>query len=555
MNTFLTEILARRGIAPEAQHAFINPDFLRDTHSPFLMLGMEAAVQRVIQARERGEKVTVFGDYDADGIPATAVLVRAFKRIGIPVVPRIPTRAAGYGLQMDVVEEIIQSGTQLLITVDNGTVAKAEIALLKEKGVDTIVCDHHEPQLGHQAEALAVLNPKQPTCPYPFKELCGCAIAWKLAWAVYERLGEDSAQLKWELDLVGLATVADMVPLVGENRVLAIFGLKVLQKTRNSGLRALAESASIDLARVTAGDIGYRLAPRLNAPSRMHKEIVEGENVSLRLLLTENSLEAQTLAGYVQEQNMHRQALLEAQLKEARAQAERFAQDLILVVYDPHWSSGVIGLVAGRLTEQYARPVIVLAKEGEVIKGSVRSIEGADVGSLLQSVASCLERFGGHAKAGGLTLKGDASIIPLLRQMSNEWGEKLGLTLEKMRKTHQPEADGDIPLEAVTLELAEELDTLAPFGIDFPEPILASTCQITGARAVGSTGAHLSCLLRDGLTQKKAVGFGLGETAVSTEELYKVLYTIQKEEWQGRVSVACHIRRLEKVGTAAMVGI
>src|SRR5690606_10160068 len=229
-------LLEKRGIPAAEQAVFLDPDFDRDRHDGMAMKGMSAALARIKSAISSREKIADFGDYDADGVPATAVMARGFRRIGVEVVPLIPTRSAGYGLTPAAVEKIVATGATLLITVDNGTVAGEEIASLKKAGIDTIVCDHHEPQEGHVAQdAVAILNPKQSDCAYPFKELCGCGIAWKLLWELYGFLDKDQAQLKWDLDLVAVSTIADMVPLVGENRVLALYGLKVLRKTRNAG--------------------------------------------------------------------------------------------------------------------------------------------------------------------------------------------------------------------------------------------------------------------------------------------------------------------------------
>jgi len=399
-------LLEKRGIAQDQQENFLHPDFERDTHDPFLMKGMDVAVERLGKALEHKEVVGVFGDYDADGVPATALLVRCLRAAGFQVLARIPTRASGYGLTAGVVEEIKKDKLSLLITVDNGTVAKEEVAALVAAGTDVIICDHHEPHPDQIAtQALAILNPKQADCSYPFKELCACAIAWKYMKALYAQLGLSTDPLKWELDLVGLSTIADMVPLLGENRVLATYGLKVIRKTRNMGLRQLAAVAGVQLPDVGAGTIGFSIAPRINAPSRMHAETVAGTNAALQLLTTEDAGEAERLATYLNQQNAERQALLEQSLKEAEELAGKYLNDRCLIVYNADWSTGVIGLLAGRLLEKYSRPVIVLAQEDGVIKGSVRSVGTVHAVYLMEAGAVHLERYGGHAKAGGLTMK------------------------------------------------------------------------------------------------------------------------------------------------------
>jgi len=548
-------LLRKRGIAPEAWDAFLSPDFARDLHDPFLLPDMEAAVTRLINAHAAKEPLVVFGDYDADGIPATAVLVRALTRLGFAVTPIIPTRVSGYGLTPAMVERIIATGTKLLVTVDNGTVSKEEAAMLQAAGVDVIVCDHHEPQEEKLARPLALVNPKLEGSAYPFSELCGCALAWKLAWAVCTRLGLPCDWLKWELDLVALSTVADMVPMLGENRALVQFGLLVLRKTRNVGLQALAAQAKIDLAKATSADLGYRLAPRLNAPSRMHGEEVDGQNVSLSLLITDNSLEAQTLAAYLQECNVERQGLLEQTLAEALEQAEAHPDDLILVVYGPEWSTGVIGLVAGRLMEKRHRPTVVLAREGEEIKGSVRSLDGVGAVDMLAAGESFLERYGGHAKAGGLTMKAGANVDDF-RAALNQWAEAIGATPEKLETAAELQADERIGVEEATLELAEAIATLAPFGIAFPEPLFESICELTDVRPVGALGQHLSCRLSAGGARAKGIAFGAGQQAVVSGAQYVVRYQLSLDEWQGSVSVSCIIRdlRLLEGGDPAIVG-
>lgn len=543
MNPLITEILVKRGILQSEQEFFLHPEFSRDTHDPFLMKGMKEAVARIEKAIQGGEKIAIFGDYDADGVPATALLVRAFQDLGVEVLPFIPTRQAGYGLTTVVVEVLKKAKINLLITVDNGTVAKAEIALLAESGIATIVCDHHQPDAEHIAEqALAILNPKQADCPYPFKELCGCAIAWKLAWALYQKMAKNPEPLKWHLDLVALSTVADMVPLVGENRVLTIFGLKVFRKTRNPGLQALAEVAGVSLATISAGMIGFRLAPRINAPSRMHQEMVEGEHSALRLLITKDVKEAHSLAKLLDDHNNQRQLLLERHLQEAEALVAAKLERRALVIYQEEWSTGVIGLVAGRLMERYRRPVIVLAKEGEEIKGSVRSVDGINAVEWLGSVEEQLVRFGGHSKAAGLTLQGDS--VDLLETKLEEWLVQHGHTLESLQGTARRSPDLSLPLGEVTLELAEDLESLAPFGIGFPEPLFTTECLIKNTRKVGKEGQHLAAWLEQTGAQKKAIAFNQGGQEIEEGKKYQVNFAVDVEEWNHQRSPVCSIKQI-----------
>jgi single-stranded-DNA-specific exonuclease len=537
------DLLRNRGISLEQQAAFLQPDFTRDLHDGLRMKGMAEAVARIILAMKQSEHIAVFGDYDADGVPATALLVRVFRSLGVSVQPFIPTRAAGYGLTPDAVADLKTKGIDLLITVDNGTVSKPEIAELAASGIDVIVCDHHEPQEGHVADAaLAILNPKQSDCTYPFSELCGCAIAWKLAWELYKKLGKDTGQLKWELDLVALSTVADMVPLVGENRALAWFGLKVMARSRNLGLKALAGVAGIDLASATAGHIGYRLAPRINAPSRMHQELIESDHAALRLLTTEDTAEATRLATYLDGCNQERQTLLDRHVREAEELVQAYVDDRCLVVYQPEWSTGVIGLLAGRLLEKYGRPVVVLADEGDVVKGSVRSVDGVHAVEMIAAGSEHLERYGGHGKAAGLTMKG--KDVEGFRNLLNEWLRNGAWEIEAMAKAAQRPADMAISLKEADLELAEQLDTLQPFGIGFPAPLFSTRCRLVSLKPVGREKQHLACFLEQDGTQRKAIAFSMAAHMPEEGAEKEVRFVLEAEEWDRRRYASCQIRSI-----------
>jgi len=538
--SILQQILKARGIESGQFEQIFHPDFERDTHNPLLLKGMPEALARISKALNTAENIVIFGDYDADGVPATALLVRGLEELGGMVTPLIPLRSEGYGLGEEAIRRILATECTLLITVDNGTVAKAEIAQLRKAGVETIVIDHHQPVLEHIAtDSLAIINPKQPGCEYPFKELCGCALAWKLLWALYEHQGHDPKQLKWLLDLVALSTVADMVPLRGENRVLVQFGLQVLHKTRNQGLQALVAVSDSNLAEVGAGEIGFRLAPRLNAPSRVHKDTYQGKHPSLSLLLATEADEAQELAVYLNTCNAERQSILETQLAEAVLEAEKYSEDRCLVVYRPEWSSGVIGLLAGRLVEMYKRPVIVLAQEEGQIKGSVRSVEGVDTVELLQSAEELLERYGGHAKAGGMTLKSEVGDF---RAKVQEFIQNF--TLEDLAAQTRRKPDLTLPLELADLDLAEELETLEPFGIGFPAPIFTTECTIVAPRLVGKQQNHLSCFLEEAGVRRKAIAFNYRGDPVREGARVAVNYKLDVEEYREVRAASCCIEDL-----------
>lgn len=533
-------ILTKRGIPLEEQERFIHPDFLKDQPDGALLLGMKKAVARLSTAIQKSEKIVIFGDYDADGVPATALLVRCLRALNIEPTPLVPTRARGYGLSAASVEEIKELQAQVLITVDNGTVAKAEIAELAAAGIDVIVVDHHEPQEGEIAEAaFAIINPKQKNCPYPFKELCGCGLAWKLMDQLYASLQKDRAQLKWELDLVALSTIADMVPLLGENRLLTLYGLKVLRKSHNLGLQALAQQAGIQLEVCTTTDVSYRLAPRINAPSRMHQEMVEGKNAALQLLVTTNKAEAARMAAHLHSQNTDRQQLVDSHLAEAEQQAEQYQEMLCLVVFHEEWSSGIIGLVAGRLMERYKRPVVALAREGEEIKGSVRTGEAVHALDLISAAAPLLSRFGGHARAAGLSLVGE---VDELRAALQNWLHAQGHTLVELIEAAEKQAEIDIEIDDINLELINDLEALEPFGVGFPAPLFCSPCELTAIRLVGSSKQHFSAFLTKNGVQKKGIAFGQADRSPLANTPYMVCYTLGKETWQGVTAPVCFIQ-------------
>lgn len=544
--TIVRTILEQRGLTGIEGDHFLHPDFERDIHDPALLKGMAAAIPRLVQAVQAKQKIVVFGDYDADGIPATALLVRAFKELGSEVIPLIPARAHGYGLTNVAVAAIIQEKPDVLITVDNGTVSKDEVAELSQH-CDVIIIDHHEPLAGKVAEAaLAIINPKQEGCAYPCKELCGCSLAWKVMQALYVALGKSPQSLKWLLDLVAISTVADMVPLVGENRVLVTYGLKVLQKSKNKGIQALANVAGFALSDISTGDIGFKLAPRINAPSRMHLEVVNGDNAPLSLLTTESSAEADELANYLNTQNSERQALVEAHLEEAYRQAEEFSEHQVLVVYHQDWSTGVIGLVASRLVERYHRPVMVLAPEGKEIKGSVRSVGNVEALALLDATQGCLERYGGHSKAAGLTLK--AGMLPeVFRETLIGSSAVTPLTLIELAEAAERTPDLTLTLDEANLPLAQALEELAPYGLGFAVPLFRTEGRVSNLRAVGKEKQHLSCFLEGNGVKRKAIAFRQGKADVQEGEVCVVDFKLEAETWNGVTSPTCIIQRLQKV--------
>jgi single-stranded-DNA-specific exonuclease len=549
-STIIAELLRNRGLEGKTAEEFLVPEFTRDLHDPFALTGMKQATTRLVKAVQQKEKIVVFGDYDADGIPATALLVKGFQLLGVDIIPLIPARSDGYGLTPIAVATILQHKPQVVITVDNGTVSKEEVAALAEHA-DVIIVDHHEPDTERLATAaFAIINPKQATCSYPFKELCACGLSWKLLQGLFQTLKKPWEPLKWLLDLVAISTIADLVPLVGENRVFAKYGLQVLSKSRNVGLQALAHLAGISLSTVSAGDVGFKIAPRINAPSRMHLEVINGENAALHLLTTEDTKKADELAHYLHGQNNERQALVEAHLEEAYVQAEAQAEAKVLVAYHKDWSTGVIGLVAGRLVERYHRPAIVLAPEGDEVKGSVRSVGEINAVQLLESVAVLLERYGGHTKAAGLTLKHDTK--PEIFQKNIQHSPLLKKwNLQEVEAMAARKPDLVISAKEADLPLAQALEALAPFGMGFATPVFRSRVTVVSPRRVGREQSHLSCFICEGPVQRKAIAFRQGSTEIEEGALYEVDFTLDVETWNNVTAPVCVVQHIKKAPEGA----
>lgn len=534
-------LLVARGYAdPEAAKQFLSAG-LESLHDPLLLPDMEAAVERVAAAVRRGENVAVYGDYDVDGQTSTALLVRGLQQLGLRPTWYIPERIAeGYGLNMGAIEELAAAGTQLLITVDCGTQATEEVARAQQAGMDVIVTDHHEPG-DTLPNALAVVNPKRADSSYPFRELAGVGVAFKLLQAVWDKLGAGPLP-PYTLQLAALGTVADVCPLVGENRILVRTGLDHINREPLPGIAALMSVADVKRGEVTATGVGFVLGPRLNAAGR-----VSHAATGVELLLCDDESAARPLAEQLERENEERRRMEADIVDEVLERIERddLLSDWVLVVDGEGWHPGVVGIVASRLVERFARPAIVIGYDGEIGKGSGRSIRQFDLFQQLSRCADVLEQFGGHAMAAGLTVTRD-NVETLRRRLNEQAGEILG-PADLVPETR---VDLEVRLGDVTEELALELEQLAPFGAGNPTPVLAaSRALVVGARAVGRTGDHLKLTLRCPETDAvhEAIGFGGGallDSAVPGSEV-QVAFVTRLSEWQGRRRVEVQLRALQ----------
>lgn len=526
--------LVRRGHrTPEQARAFLAAD---ESHPPAAFEGMTEAVARLLAAIEAGRRITVHGDFDVDGVCATALTVAALRGLGADVDWLIPDRMAdGYGLTAANVRRLAERGTGLLLTVDCGVTAAAEVELARELGMEAIVTDHHQP--GERLPDCPLLHPR--LCGYPFEELCGTAVAWKLACALREAAGAPGADGTGELDLVALATVADLVPLVGENRSLVRRGLAELRRGRRLGLRALAQAAGCELSRLDEGDLGFRLAPRINAAGRLYRA-----DAGVELLLCEDEARAAEIAAELGRANAERRATeqrVDAEAEAAlRALPERLREAPGHVVAGEGWHPGVVGIVASRLVERHHRPVVVISLDGEGGgRGSGRSIPGFDLLGALRACAEHLESFGGHRAAAGLSLRAD-ELDAFREAFAAHAAAVLGP--EQLRRTER--VDALVGGDDLGLELAEELERLAPFGVGNPPVrLLVPAARISDVRPMGE-GRHARFSLHSGAHRALGVAFGRSRLGVREDEALDATVRLEVNQWNGAVEPRVVLREL-----------
>jgi len=549
----LRQMLFNRGYATDAEaRAYLKaePDF--DTN-PFQMTGMDVAVERIRFAIDHTEPIAIYGDYDVDGVTATALLVQTLQALGAGVRGYIPNRFdEGYGLNNDALDNLKADGVKLVITVDCGIRSPVEAAHARTLSLDLIITDHHNPA-GELPEATAVINPKQPGDPYPDKDLAGVGIAYKIAQALLDDRrqttdpnkssvvgGPSSEFLKSLLDLVALGTVADLAPLVGENRVLVRKGLHQIRETQRQGLFSLAGVAELTLARVNAGHIGFVLGPRLNAAGRLDSALD-----ALELLTTSDVRRAGELAQQLNVQNRERQALTRA--TQEQAEAITLAEDpqaLILFAVHPEFNPGVVGLAASRLVETYYRPAIVGQISTETTRCSCRSIPEFHITEALDQCADLLIRHGGHAAAAGFTIRNE-NLPALMERLKSIAAEHL----EKMDLRPVLSADAEVSLSDLKPEMLKYLDYLQPTGYGNPEAVFVSRgVKVTSARTVGADGRHLRLTVTDGRVTFDAIGFRMGHLLPELPPRMDLLYTFETNEYNGRVSLQLNLRDVKPAG-------
>lgn len=535
-------ILINRGIREaEEVKAFLRSS-MEDMYSPLLLKDMGRAVERIQLAIDQQEDIWIYGDYDVDGVSSTALLLRYFRSIGYPVKYYIPHRMEeGYGINGEALRDIASQGGKLIITVDCGITSLNEVRLGTQLGLDMIITDHHECQ-EELPPAYAVVNPKRKDCSYPFKMLCGCGVALKLIQALSPE--EDFVtNLKQYLDIVALATVADIVPLLGENRIFVKNGIKVIEETTNQGIQALIEVCGLKGKSINGGHIGFMLAPRLNAAGR-----VGSPRKAVSLLITENPGEAKELAVFLDEENHIRQQIEMDIFNEVVAMIEgdaTYQQEKFIVLYQRGWHHGVIGIVASRIVEKYYRPTVILSIEDGEVKGSARSIPGVNLFEALNQCKSLFTKFGGHEQAAGLSLK-EENILPF-RKKINEIAEELIGEEDQIRKIF---CDGTLRLKEINEGLLGELETLEPYGMGNPGPkFYARFLGVKHANRIGADGKHLKLQMTSGENALEAIGFNLGEYKEEIEDsgLADVVFTPEFNSFNGKKRIQLNVKDIKAI--------
>lgn len=536
IHKIVTRLLLVRGIKEEKEITkFLNIDKF-NFHDPFLLDGMEKAVNRIHTAILKNEKILIYGDYDADGVTSTTILYKTLKKLGANFAYYIPNRfTEGYGLNKDALIQAANKDFKLVITVDTGISAVEEAELAKDLGICLIITDHHEPQ-EQLPDAFSIINPKKPNDNYPFKYLAGVGVAFKLAHALLGEIPEDL------LDIVSIGTIADLVPLMDENRIITSLGLQKMNETKNLGLRTLLGRTGLLKKEITAGHVGFVLGPRVNASGRL-----DTATNAVKLFVTEDQEEANALVDLLEEINKERQEQVDKITEEADSLIinNNMENDKVIVLANYGWNIGVIGIVASRILEKYYRPTIILSIDPEtnIAKGSARSVEGFDIFQALTSSKELLLHFGGHPAAAGLSINSDniSNLRENLISLANEvlTDDDL-IPIEKV--------DAICHLNDVDLQLISEIERMAPFGIGNPNPrILVKEAEVAEIISLGNEKQHLKLSLRNESKQVEAMFFRKAELLkdISRYSTVELLGELSINEWNGQIKPQLIVRDMQ----------
>ncbi|NLP09220.1 single-stranded-DNA-specific exonuclease RecJ [bacterium] len=526
----IAKMLLRRSVRDyDSARRFFKPN-LENLYDPFLMKDMDRAVERLRRAVLSEEKILIYGDYDVDGITSVSFLYLILKELGVDVTYYIPDRQAeGYGLSPMGIETARERGTQLIITVDCGITGHAEIDLARSLGIEVLVCDHHEPG-PTLPRAVALLDPKRADCPYPFKELAGVGVTYKLCQGLLLRMGIDLSILDNFIELVAIGTAADIVPLMEENRIFVKVGLEKLNESENIGLNALLEMAGLSGKEISTGHVVFIIAPRINAVGRMG----DAER-AVRLLTTKDQIEARQIAEVLEQENRHRKNVDEETFRQAMEMVQQSFEPSItrsLVLHQRGWHSGVIGIVASRVVEKFYRPTVLISVENGVGKGSARSIEGFDLHDALKGCEDLLLAYGGHKYAAGLSISEER--IPAFKQRFEEIARS---RLQGDQLVPRLTIDAEISLAEIDAMFLKLLRFFAPFGPHNMRPVFVSkNLQVVGTPTLVGAN-HLKFKVRQSDQVFDVIGFGMGELHYrvrSGESNLDLAYVIEENEWMGR---------------------
>ena len=527
----ISQLLYNRGvIEPSQLELFIAAD-KRLSGNPFLLPGMHQAVSRIYHALFSGENIAIYGDFDVDGITGTALLVQGLTALGGKTTPYIPHRLTeGYGLKTTALENLYRQGISLVITVDCGITALREVKQAKRMGLDIIITDHHTP-LSEIPPALAVVNPKLPGSNYPYSQLTGVGVAFKLLQALFQSIGKEK-QLDELLDLVALGTVADMAPLLGENRYLVKQGLKLINTSPRLGIKEMITQAGLNIGHLDTESISWTIAPRLNAAGRMAHAMT-----SYKLLMTESPQEAQELSIWLEQKNAERRRLTTKVLAKAREQV--LAQEILplLIASDKDYPAGIAGLVAGRLSEEFYRPAIVIKIGERMSSGSCRSIPEFNIILALTQCQGLLAQFGGHSQAAGFTLptKNLAHLQQHLSQLAT--AQLAGVDLRP-----RLDIDAEVTLPSLGGNIFQTIQQLAPFGRGNPAPtFLSRQVEVADCHTMGSEQEHLRLKLKQGSTVWNGVGFRLGNYLAEVSSSLDIVYNLEVDRWGGKERLRLNI--------------
>lgn len=534
----IASLLVQRGITSfEEAKKFFRPS-LKDLHDPFIMQDMELAVARIEKAIEEGENIMVYGDYDVDGTTSVALVSSYLKSFYPNVATYIPDRYdEGYGISYKGIDFAADNDISLIIALDCGIKAIEKVAYASEKGIDFVICDHHRPG-AEIPKAVAVLDPKREDCDYPYKELCGCGVGFKLLQAITERRQEDFEILLPYLDLVATAIGADIVPITGENRILAYHGLRVINAAPRAGFEAILEQVKKQTLTIT--DVVFIIAPRINAAGRMKHGLH-----AVNLLTEMDGEKARIAASEIEAYNKDRRDADKTITLEALSQIEDLKEQkrLTTVVYDENWHKGVIGIVASRLTETYYRPTLVFTRSGEKLAASARSVKGFDVYDALEGCSEHIEQFGGHKYAAGLTL-----LEAEYENFKKKFEEVVAASIDRNLLIPEISIDAELNLKDITPKFFRILQQFAPFGPGNMSPVfMARGLKDTGyAKCVGADKSHLKCRFQQSSAGPGfgAIGFGLGEKCelLSDGKKVKAAFGIEENEYNGNISLQLKLK-------------